>query len=161
MPGAGRGGMRVLRFSGGNVLWGRGEFRKFRSFLNSMNILVGNFPAEVIPPAALLHVLFQEDRAPGIRRERAGRGQKGFAHAILHYDLAAQKLSKRRHSFESAWGVTRGSIVLTGCYFAGCGKLLAAGCGLTTRSPAISTNSAEEKPNPRIAATTGVTQNQP
>ena len=161
MPGSGRSGLRVFRFSGGNGLSGRGEFRKFRGFLNSMNVLVRDFPAEVIPLAALLHVLFQEDRAPGIRREGAGRGQKGFAHAILNCDFTAQKLSKRRHSFESAWGVTRGSIVLTGCYFAGCGKLLAAGFVLTTRSPAISTNSAEKKPNPRIAATTGVTQNQP
>jgi len=63
-------------------------------FLNPVNILIGNFPAEVTSLAALFHMLLQEDRAPGIRRERAGRGQQHIAHAILHSDFTAQKLSK-------------------------------------------------------------------
>jgi hypothetical protein len=59
-----------------------------------MNILVGNFPAEVIPLTALFHVLFEENRAAGIRSERAGSGQKYIAHTVLHGDFAAQKLSE-------------------------------------------------------------------
>src|SRR5260370_8456280 len=47
------------------------------------------------------------------------------------------------------------------CYFPWCGKPVEAGFGRTTRSPAISTNSAEENPSARIPATTGVAQNQP
>jgi len=126
-----------------------------------MDILVGNLPAKVAPLAALLHVLFEEDRAPGIRRKLAGSGQKDIAHAVLHGNLAAQKLSVRRHSFESARGVTRGSIVLTVCYFVGCGKLAATGLGRTTKSPAINTNSAETIPNARIDATIGAAQDKP
>lgn len=47
------------------------------------------------------------------------------------------------------------------CYFVGCGKVVAVGLGRTTKSPAINTNSAEANPKPRIAATTGIAQNQP
>jgi hypothetical protein len=160
MPGAGRGGLRDLRLRR-NDFGGRRWLRNLLDLFDSMNILVWNFPAEVTPLAALLHVLLEEDRATGIRRECAGSGQKNIAHSILHGDFAAQKLSVRRHSSESARAVASGSIVLMDCYFAGCGKLAAAGFGRTTRSPAISTNSAEKNPYPRIAATTGVAQKQP
>ena len=59
-----------------------------------MNILVGKFPAEVAPLAALLDVLFEKNGTPGICRERAGGGQKDIAHTVLHGDFAAQKMSE-------------------------------------------------------------------
>ena len=158
---AGRGDLGALRFTHRGSLWNFYRLRDLPGFFNAVNILIWNFPAEVASLAALFHMLFQEDRAPGVCRECAGRGQKRIPHTILHGDFAAQKLSKRRHSVESAWGVTRGSIVPTGCYFDGCGKLAAPGFGCTTRSPAISTNSADAPAYPKIAATTGNNQDRP
>ena len=145
MSGAGRGGLGDLRLRRDDP-GGLRRLRNLLCFFDPVNILVGNFPAEVTPLAALLHVLFKEDRAPGIRRKCAGSGQKNIAHSILHGDFAAQKLSVRRHSFESARGVARGAIVLMDCYFEGCGKLAAAAFGRTTKSPAINTHSAEKNP---------------
>src|SRR6267142_1153116 len=79
---------------------GRGDFERLRclgdlfGFLNFMDVLVGNLPAEVTPLPALLHVLFEEDRTARIRREGARGGEKYITHAILHSDFAAQKLSE-------------------------------------------------------------------
>ena len=91
---AGRGDLGAFRFTHRGSLWNLYRLRDLPSFFDAVNILIGNFPAEIASLAALFHMLFQEDRAPGVRRECAGRGQKRIAHAILHGDFAAQKLSE-------------------------------------------------------------------
>jgi len=75
---------------------------------DAMNVLVGDLPAKVTFLTALLHVLFEEDRAPRIRRESAGSRQKNISDTILYGDFAAQKLSKRRHFREFARGAQEG-----------------------------------------------------
>jgi len=58
----------------------RGFFGALRSFFDLMDELIGDFPAEVASFAALLHVLFQENRSPGVGRESSRSGQKHVAH---------------------------------------------------------------------------------
>jgi len=77
---------------------------------NAVNILVWNFPAEVAALASLLHVLFQkiERRNP---RESADAGKRTSPHPVLHV-ICGPKTERMTPLFESARGVTRGSIVL-------------------------------------------------
>lgn len=73
-------------------------------FLDAMDVLVGNFPAEVTAFAALFNVLLKENGASGIGGKKARGRQEDIAHTILHGDLATQKLRIRRHSSESVGG---------------------------------------------------------
>ena len=94
MPRTRRGGLRVLYLCCRGYFGIRSRLRDTRGFFYAMYVLVGNFPAEVTPLAALFHMLFEEDRAPGIRRECARGGQQYIPHSILNGDFAAQKLSE-------------------------------------------------------------------
>ena len=98
----------MLWFIHWRSFWNLYRLQGLPCFFNAVNILVGNLPAEVASLAALFHMLFQEDRTPGIRRKRAGRRQQRITHAILHSDFTAQKLSERRHAVESAGGFQKG-----------------------------------------------------
>ena len=73
-------------------------------FLDAMDVLVRNFPAEITALAALFNVLLEENGAAGIGGKEARGGQQDVAHTILHGDLAAEKLRIRRHSSEFVGG---------------------------------------------------------
>ncbi len=73
-------------------------------FLDAMDVLVRNFPAEITALAALFNVLLEENGASGIGGKQARSGQQDIAHTILHGDLAAEKLRIRRHSSEFVGG---------------------------------------------------------
>src|SRR5262249_30664886 len=136
-------GFRGLRRFSGSF------FRGFLGLFDLVNVLVGNFPAEVASLAALFDVLLQKDRTSGIRRKGAGSGQQDIAYAVLYSDPAAEELGERRHACQSAKGVKEGSIVRTGCYLPCCGKAdeVITLC-FTTRSPARSTHAADATPYP-------------
>ena len=95
----------------GRVRGGPGKFSRRRRvllrltrFLDAMDVLVRNFPAEIIALAALFIVLLEENGASGIGGKQARSGQQDIAHTILHGDLAAEKLRIRRHSSEFVGG---------------------------------------------------------
>ena len=75
-----------------------------RCFLNAMDVLVRNLPAEITALAALFNVLLEENGASRIGGKETRGGQQDIAHAILHGDLAAEKLRIRRHSSEFVGG---------------------------------------------------------
>jgi hypothetical protein len=79
------GGLRCRR-SGGGV----GGSAGVRLFLDADQILIRDFPAEMLVLAALLEILFEEDGAPGIGYERAGSRQQDVPGAILHLHPAPE-----------------------------------------------------------------------
>ena len=56
--------------------------------LETHDVLVGNFPAEVLLLALLFEMLLQKDGPAGIGHKGARGGQKNIAGAILHLDFA-------------------------------------------------------------------------
>ena len=99
---AGRGAeRRDVRFGGGGSF--RSSSRNYRRrscihgstgvrlFFDAHQILIGDFPAEMLVLAALLEILFEEDGAAGIGDKRARSGQKDIAGAILHLNPAPEK----------------------------------------------------------------------
>ena len=92
------GGMRWKFSAGRRLRFGLG------GFLDAMDILIRNFPAEVTALAALFDVLLKENGAAGIGGKKARGRQEDIAHAILHGDPATQKLRIRRHSSEFVGG---------------------------------------------------------
>ncbi len=61
-------------------------------------VLIRDFPAEVLVLAALLEILFEEDGAAGIGDEDAGSGQEDVAGAVLHLNPAAEKRGVAGHA---------------------------------------------------------------
>jgi hypothetical protein len=100
-----RGNGRFLRrFSGGGS-WG-GVYRGSRIGLlfNADQILIRDFPAEVLVLAALFELLFEEDGTTGIGDEYAGGRQKDIAGAILHLHPAPEKRRVASHPVLSFGG---------------------------------------------------------
>src|SRR5580692_3442067 len=64
---------------------------RFPRLFHSHDVLVRNFPAELLILAVLLQVLFQEDRLAGIGDERSRSGQQDVTGAVMHFDPAPQK----------------------------------------------------------------------
>ena len=62
-----------------------------RLFLDAHQILVRDFPAEMLVLPALLEILFEEDGAARISHEGAGSRQKDIASAILHFYTTPEK----------------------------------------------------------------------
>src|SRR4249920_803658 len=92
------GGMRGKFSVGHRLLLG------LRGFLDAVDILIGNFPAEVTALAALLDVLLEENGASGIGGKQARGRQEDITHTILHGDRPTKELRIRRHSSESVMG---------------------------------------------------------
>ena len=68
-----------------------------RLFFDAHQALIWDFPAEMLVLAALLEILFEENRASGIGDEDAGSRQKDIAGAILHLNAAPEKSGVPRH----------------------------------------------------------------
>jgi hypothetical protein len=68
-----------------------------RFYLKMVNVGVGNLPAEVIAPAALLQMLFEEDGAARITYKCSRSGQQDFPRPVLHSDFRAQEMRIQRH----------------------------------------------------------------
>ena len=66
-------------------------------FLDPQQILVRDFPAEVLVLAALLEILFEKDGTSRIRDERAGSRQQDIASAILHFHTSPEKRGVPSH----------------------------------------------------------------
>jgi hypothetical protein len=66
-------------------------------FFDAYQILVRDFPAEVLVLSALLEILFEEDRTSGISDESARGGQKDIAGAILHLHATPEKRGVASH----------------------------------------------------------------
>ena len=76
---------RIGGLRGKSSVWRRFLLR-LGGFLDAMDILVRNFPAEVTALAALLDVLLKENGAAGIGGKNARGRQKDIAHTILYGD---------------------------------------------------------------------------
>src|SRR5271170_3900498 len=76
----------------------RGLRGRLRLFLNAYDVLVGNFPPEVLLRAALLEMLLQKDGAARIRNERAGRRQENISGAVLHFNPAPKESRVAGHT---------------------------------------------------------------
>lgn len=106
------GSARCRRIGGlGRVRGVRGKFSRRRRvllrptrFLDAMDVLVRNLPAEITALAALFNVLLEENGAAGIGGKEARGRQQDVAHTILYGDLAAEKLRIRRHFSEFVGG---------------------------------------------------------
>lgn len=75
-----------------------------RFFLNANQVLIGDFPAEMSVLPALLKLLFQEDRPPGIRHKCARGWQQEVAGAILHLHATPEKGGVASHTVPSLVG---------------------------------------------------------
>jgi hypothetical protein len=73
-------------------------------FFDAYQILVRDFPAEVLVLSALLEILFEEDGTAGIGDESARGGQKDIADAILHLHAAPEKRGVASHPAPSFGG---------------------------------------------------------
>jgi len=62
------------------------------------DILVGNFPAEVLLLTTLEQALFEEDRAARIGDKRSGGGEQNITGAVLHFYLAPKKTRVTCHA---------------------------------------------------------------
>ena len=71
---------------------------RFVLFFQSHNILIGNFPAEVLRLASLAKVLFQEYRTAGICHERAGSREQDVTGAVVHFHPAPEKRGITSHT---------------------------------------------------------------
>src|SRR6266849_4207971 len=72
-----------------------------RFFFDAHQILVRDFPAEVLVLSALLEILFEEDGTAGIGDESAGGRQKDIAGAILHLNSTPEKGGEASHPLPS------------------------------------------------------------
>ena len=68
-----------------------GVLGRLRLFFDAYDVLVRNFPAEVLLRAALLEMLLEKDGAARIRNEGAGRGQKNISSAVLNFNPAPKE----------------------------------------------------------------------
>lgn len=73
-------------------------------FFDAYQILVRDFPSEVLLLSALFEMLFEEDGTAGIGDENAGGGQKDIAGAILHLDSTPEKRGVASHPAPSFGG---------------------------------------------------------
>jgi hypothetical protein len=112
---SGRGAERLLARLRGDRSFGRGfgtganrnsVYRGpgVRLFFDAYQILIWDFPAEVLVLSALLEILFEENGAAGIGHESAGRGQKDIAGAILHLHATPEKGGVASHPVLSVGG---------------------------------------------------------
>jgi hypothetical protein len=94
----------------GSFRWGRWSFLRrgctyrsvgLRLLFDAHEILVRDFPAEMLMLAVLLEMLFEEDGATGIGDECARGGQKDVAGAILHLHAAPEKSRVASHPVPS------------------------------------------------------------
>jgi hypothetical protein len=77
-----------------------------RLFFDAHQILIRDFPPEMLVLAALFELLFEKDGAAGIGDKGAGSGQKDIAGAILHLNPAPEKGGIASHpvpSFRGRW----------------------------------------------------------
>jgi len=65
--------------------------RRLRFLFDPHNVLVRDFPAEMLLRTALLEMLFEKDRAARIRHKRAGRRQKNVSGAVLNLNPAPKE----------------------------------------------------------------------
>jgi hypothetical protein len=75
-----------------------------RFFFDAHQILIRNFPPEVLVLPALLEILLQKDRPPGIRHKNPRGGQKDLAGAILHLYVTPEKRRVASHPVPSVRG---------------------------------------------------------
>jgi len=73
-------------------------------FFDANQILVGDFPSEMLLLSALFEMLFEEDGTAGIGDESAGGRQKDIAGAILHLDSTPEKSGVASHPLASVGG---------------------------------------------------------
>ena len=73
-------------------------------FFDAYQILVRDFPSEVLLLSALFEMLFEEDGTAGIGDENAGGGQKDIAGAILHLHSTPEKRGVASHPAPSFGG---------------------------------------------------------
>ena len=92
----GRGHWRGLRDRSGR----KGGFKRggigcgFRGaglFFEANDVLIGDFPAEMLLLAVQFEVLLEKDGAAGISHKGAGSRQKNIAGAVLHLDPTPEK----------------------------------------------------------------------
>jgi hypothetical protein len=112
---SGCGAERLLtRVRSGRGVWrGRWDYRR-RSrihgsagvglYFDANQVLIGDFPAEVLVLAALFEVLLEEDGAAGIGDEDARSRQKDIASAILHLHATPEKGGVASHPAPSVGG---------------------------------------------------------
>jgi len=87
--GRNRGFRRGFGSGGGGSAVGTGPGVWF--FFDAHQILIRDFPAEMLVLSALLEILFEEDGTAGIGDKRARGGQKDIAGAILHLHATPEK----------------------------------------------------------------------
>jgi len=73
-------------------------------FFDAHQILIRDFPAEVLVLSALLETLFEEDGTAGIGYESAGSRQEDIAGAILHLNSTPEKGGVASHPVTSFRG---------------------------------------------------------
>ena len=73
-------------------------------FFDAHQILIRDFPAEVLVLSALLEMLFEEDGTARIGDESAGSGQEDIAGAILHLNSTPEKGGVASHPVSSVGG---------------------------------------------------------
>lgn len=73
-------------------------------FFDAYQILVRDFPSEMLLLSALFEMLFEEDGTAGIGDESAGGGQKDIAGAILHLHSTPKKRGVASHPAPSFGG---------------------------------------------------------
>jgi hypothetical protein len=72
-----------------------------RFFFDAHQILIRDFPAEVLVLSALFEILFEEDGTAGIGDESARSGQEDIAGAILHLNATPEKGGVASHPLPS------------------------------------------------------------
>jgi hypothetical protein len=60
-------------------------------FYDAMNVLIRNFPAEIVEASALFDVLFEKDRPSRISHENARGREKNIADTVIDGDFAPEK----------------------------------------------------------------------
>jgi hypothetical protein len=65
--------------------------RGLRFLFQPNDVLVGNFPSEMLFRTSLLEMLLQKDGTARIRHKCAGRRQKDVSGAVLHFNPAPKK----------------------------------------------------------------------
>jgi hypothetical protein len=71
---------------------------RLRLLLNANDVLVGNFPPEVLLRPALLEMLLEKYGAARIRNESAGRRQKNVSGAVLNFNPAPKESRVAGHT---------------------------------------------------------------
>lgn len=81
---------------------------RFRRFCQTHDILVRNFPTEMLLLAPLQKMLLEKNGTAGISHKCARRRQNGIAGAVLHLDPVPEKGRIAGHTFPSVKGVSKG-----------------------------------------------------